>query len=75
MSRDASSTAEPAPGTMFHARECECPCHRGAVIFHVVECCGSVLGRRRVRESLVGDETSQPQRSGSARELRSGEPR
>ncbi len=26
---------------------CECPCHHGGDVFHIVSCCGSVLGRGR----------------------------
>ena len=32
-------------------RICDCPCHRGADVFHIVSCCGSVLGRRPTREA------------------------
>ena len=28
----------------YHGR-CDCPCHHGADVFHIVSCCGSVLGR------------------------------
>jgi hypothetical protein len=28
------------------ARSCDCPCHDGADVFHVVTCCGSILGER-----------------------------
>ena len=33
-------------------RSCDCPCHRGADVFHIVSCCGSVLGRRPTREAM-----------------------
>jgi hypothetical protein len=30
--------------THEHAPEaCDCPCHRGSPVFHVVSCCGSLL--------------------------------
>ena len=37
-------------------RICDCPCHRGADVFHIVSCCGSVLGRRPTREAMLARE-------------------
>jgi hypothetical protein len=56
------------PDALRPSRACDCPCHRGADVFHVVECCGSVLGRRRRRESLVPLDV--PQAQPSANEMR-----
>jgi len=27
-------------------RSCDCPCHEGVDVFHIVACCGSILGER-----------------------------
>ena len=35
------------------SRSCDCPCHEGADVFHVVTCCGSILGARRGALSLL----------------------
>ena len=61
MSLETPSASEPSfSETVWRARSCDCPCHRGDDIFHVVSCCGSVLGRRRARESLVGGDPPGP---------------
>jgi hypothetical protein len=69
MSPQSSPVAErTASEPSRQTRACECPCHAGDEVFHVVECCGSVLGRRRSRESLVPLEALRP--TPDARELR-----
>ena len=71
MSLETPSAAEPSVGDpAWHARSCDCPCHRGDDIFHVVSCCGSVLGRRLARESIVVDEASVLTARGTIREPR-----
>ncbi len=62
------SNGSVVPPALHQKRVCECPCHGGADVFHVVECCGSVLGRRPRRESLVPFDV--PQAQPSPRELR-----
>ena len=71
MSLETPSASEGSvSGAAWHTRTCDCPCHRGDDVFHVVSCCGSVLGRRRARESLVaGGAPAQPAR-GATREPR-----
>jgi hypothetical protein len=36
--REERVTAEDAPEP-----GCDCPCHQGASVFHIVSCCGSLL--------------------------------
>lgn len=47
------------------SRSCDCPCHEGADVFHVVTCCGSILGergglRRAAREATQRDAGAEP---------------
>jgi hypothetical protein len=34
-------------GETRYTGRCDCPCHHGTDVFHIVPCCGSLLGRRR----------------------------
>ena len=71
MSLETPSASEPSVSeTVCHARTCDCPCHQGDDIFHVVSCCGSVLGRRLARESIVVDEPHVLAARGTTREPR-----
>lgn len=48
------------------SRSCDCPCHDGADVFHVVTCCGSILGergglRRAARDAAQRDAGAGPE--------------
>jgi hypothetical protein len=71
MAREALHSDEPRPADpVWHVRSCDCPCHQGSEVFHIVDCCGSVLGRRRTRESLVSPAATDAAVNGERRELR-----
>jgi hypothetical protein len=41
---DSSANERFNPPPRRLGRTCDCPCHTGTDIFHIVPCCGSVLG-------------------------------
>ena len=41
-------------------RACDCPCHEGASIFHILPCCGSLLPRATTRIQPATDGAPEP---------------
>ena len=57
---NSSATDRPAPPPRRPERYCDCPCHTGTDIFHIVPCCGSLLGSLVPRVAAQAESPPEP---------------